>query len=87
MKRKSKRIYESFITINEEDLITTECSGCDGEGVGFIDNTHARGGEMIPQLCSTCEGNGIIAGTVEYDCDGNQYIKKIAANAKVLGTL
>ena len=75
MKRKSKRIYKSFIT--KYDIITDKCNECDGEGVDFIDYTHARGGEMIPQLCNVCEGKGIIAGTVEYDCDGNQHIKRL----------
>ena len=77
MKRKSKRIYESLITIQGE-IINSNCPECDGEGVDFVDNTHARGGEIIPQLCSLCEGDGVITEEIvediKYDHDGNQHI-------------
>ena len=76
MKNK-KRIYESLITIQGE-IINNECHQCDGEGVDFIDNTHARGGKMIPQLCSLCEGDGVIVqdriSDIKYDEEGNQHI-------------
>jgi len=76
MKNK-KRIYESLITVKGE-IINTECPGCDGDGVDFIDNTHARGGEMIPQLCNLCNGDGVITeesiANIEYDDEGNKYI-------------
>ena len=76
MKNK-KRIYESLITVQGE-ILNSNCPECDGEGVDFIDNTHARGGEMIPQLCSLCEGDGIIVedriSDVKYDDEGNQHI-------------
>ena len=73
MKRKSKRIHESLITIQGE-IINNECPECEGEGINFIDNTHARGGNMIPQLCSFCEGDGITIEEIKYDDDGNQHI-------------
>ena len=77
MKRKSKRVYESLITIQGE-LINNNCPECDGEGVFLDDYTHARGGEMIPRLCSMCEGDGVVVeeqiSDIKYDHDGNQHI-------------
>ena len=67
------RIYESMIT-KQGEIYNNDCHECDGEGLSFIDNTHARGGEMIPQLCSYCDGNGVITGRIKYDDDGNQHI-------------
>jgi len=75
--KNKKRIHESLITVQGE-IINTNCPECDSEGVGFIDNTHARGGEMIPQLCSLCKGDGVITENVieriEYDEEGFQHI-------------
>ena len=63
------------ITYTKQGIIDDlKCPECDGEGVDLIDNTHARGGEMIPQLCSYCDGNGVITGRIKYDDDGNQHI-------------
>ena len=77
MKRKSKRIYESLITIQGE-IINSNCPECDGEGVFFDDYTHANGGEMIPHLCEYCKGDGVIVeeqvSDIKYDEDGNQHI-------------
>ena len=77
MKRKSKRIYESLITIHGE-IINSNCPECDGEGVFLDDYTHAKGGEIRPRLCSMCEGDGVIVeeqiNDVKYDQEGNQHI-------------
>ena len=49
------------ITYTKQGIIDDlKCPECDGEGVDLIDNTHARGGEMLPQLCGYCDGSGNI---------------------------
>ena len=49
------------ITYTKQGIIDDlKCPECDGEGVDLIDNTHARGGEMLPQLCGYCDGLGNI---------------------------
>ena len=71
------KIYESFITVNGEEL-NSECPDCEGDGHFLIDNTNASGGTMVPKLCHLCEGEGVITedmiDRVEYDDEGFQYV-------------
>ena len=53
-----KRTHSSMLT--QQGYVDLKCPECDGEGVDLIDNTHARGGEMLPQLCGYCDGSGNI---------------------------
>jgi len=77
MKRKSKRIYESLITVSGV-TINNECPECEGDGHFLEDNTHARGGTMNPYLCDYCDGKGIIdeskVSDIKFDSEGEPVI-------------
>ena len=71
-----KRIYKSMINLNGV-VITNDCPECDGEGHDLIDNTHANGGTMTPQICGYCDGYGVIDENdveLNYDEEGKEYI-------------
>ena len=74
---KRKQLYYKKLSMNGM-YVDNKCPECEGDGVDFIDNTHARGGNIIPQLCGMCEGEGIIdkksIEDIVYDEDGNQHI-------------
>ena len=56
--KRNKRIYESMIT-NKGIIKDLKCPECE-DGVTFDDYTHANGGEMIPNICHYCKGEGIV---------------------------
>ena len=55
------RVRVKSITYTKQGLTDDlKCPECEGEGVNFTDNTHAKGGDVIPQLCGYCDGKGNI---------------------------
>tara|TARA_R110002051_G_scaffold306951_1_gene377778 strand:+ start:57 stop:386 length:330 start_codon:yes stop_codon:yes gene_type:complete len=73
------RVRIKSITYTKQGIIDDlKCPECEGEGVDFIDNTHSKGGEMIPRLCNYCDGKGNVNEDmildIKFDNDGNQHI-------------
>ena len=76
------RVKIKSVTYTKSGIINDlECQECDGDGHTLQDNTSAKGGEMIPSLCSYCDGTGdVILKKVDdilFDDDGNPIIKYI----------
>ena len=77
---KRKQLHYNKLTMDGM-YVDNKCPECEGDGVDFIDFTHAGGGKMIPQLCGMCEGKGFVKEGVDFDIltfldeDGNEHVR------------
>ncbi len=74
------RVKIKSVTYTKSGIINDlECQECDGEGHSLQDNTSSKGGEMVPSLCSYCDGTGdVILNKVDdilFDDEGELIIK------------